>query len=350
MRSIPLMAVSTIVLATAWACGGDGGNVEPNTPPVAAFTAPTTCTVNTPCPFSDASTDDHGIASREWDFGDGSAKVTDASTTHSFAEAKDYIVTLKVTDASGETNSVSHTVTVGTGTPNNLAPVANFIAPTGCTVNSACPFSDASTDSDGNVTTWAWNFGDGSAVDPNPSTNHTFTAEGDYQVQLTVTDNLGATNSITQQVTISAPSASQCTTVSTSEVDCALGIAARSTITLSLTSVDCELGGNLVLIPPPGLDMAQNVFSNVCDVPDQAPKTLTTEAGAPLVFEAGSTLHVRLRRGTGTPTPGSPAGHVTPGTAPASFTLNFDDGGNPGGDGEPDFGDVVVTVQANAAL
>src|SRR5215216_3091288 len=70
MRSIPLMAVSTIVLATAWACGGDGGNVEPNTPPTAAFTVPS-CTAGTACTFTDGSTDTDGsIASRTWDFGD----------------------------------------------------------------------------------------------------------------------------------------------------------------------------------------------------------------------------------------------------------------------------------------
>src|SRR5215210_7978153 len=111
MRSMPLMAVSTIVLATAWACGGDGGNVEPNSPPVAVFTAPVNCTAAVACTFSDASTDDHGVTSLEWDFADATEKVTvsGSSTTHTYAEANDYTVTLKVTDAAGETNSVSHT-------------------------------------------------------------------------------------------------------------------------------------------------------------------------------------------------------------------------------------------------
>jgi PKD repeat protein len=194
---------------------------------------------------------------------------------------------------------------------------------------------------------WSWDFADGTELDPNQNTNHTFGAEGQYQVTLTVTDNLGATNAVTVPVTVSPPSASQCTTVSTTDVDCALGITSQSTITLTLTSADCELGGNLIFIPPPGADTAQNVFGNVCDQPTQAPKTLTTEAGTPLVFPAGTTLHVRLRQGTGTPAPGSPAGTIT-GVFP-TWTLNFDDGGNPGGAGEPDFGDVVVTVQATAA-
>src|ERR671924_107310 len=71
MRSLRLLAAATTVLALVTACGDNGGNVEPNQPPSAAFTAPS-CVVSTPCQFTDASTDDHGIATRDWDFGDGS--------------------------------------------------------------------------------------------------------------------------------------------------------------------------------------------------------------------------------------------------------------------------------------
>lgn len=346
MRSIRLLAATSVILLGVGACGDGGGGPGENSPPVAVFTAPTGCTISAPCEFTDASTDPDGDAlTRSWNFGDGSA--ASATGSHQYTAANTYTVTLTVTDPDGANNSVSHDVVVGGGSTNNVPPTASFTAPTGCTVNSACPFSDASSDTDGQVVAWEWNFGDGSAVDPNQNTNHTFAVEGEYQVQLKVTDNLGATNTVTHPVVISTPSASQCTTVSTTEVDCALSITSQSTITMVLTSADCELGGNLVLIPPPGADTAQNVFSNVCDQPTQAPVTLTTEAGTPLVFPAGSTLHVRLRRGTGTPAPGSPAGEFS-GSHP-TWTLNFDDGGNPGGPGEPDFGDVVVTVQANPA-
>ncbi|HMH57028.1 MAG TPA: hypothetical protein VK535_12290, partial [Gemmatimonadales bacterium] len=75
------MAVSTLILAGAWACGGDSG-VGPNTPPVAAFTAPT-CTPAVPCQFTDASTDADGtISTRSWDFGDASAVVPDQNPLH----------------------------------------------------------------------------------------------------------------------------------------------------------------------------------------------------------------------------------------------------------------------------
>jgi PKD repeat protein len=85
----------------------------------------------------------------------------------------------------------------------NTSPVANFTAPT-CTVNVACAFTDQSSDPDGSITAWSWNFGDNTAVDANQNPTHTFTAANTYQVTLTVTDNGGATNSKTLPVTVTA--------------------------------------------------------------------------------------------------------------------------------------------------
>ena len=80
----------------------------------------------------------------------------------------------------------------------NAAPVANFTYT--CSLLS-CNFADASTDSDGSVVSWSWGFGDGStASDQNPS--HTFSASGTYSVMLTVTDDLGATDTQTFAVTV----------------------------------------------------------------------------------------------------------------------------------------------------
>jgi PKD repeat protein len=64
-------------------------------------------------------------------------------------------------------------------------------------------FTDTSSDSDGTVTGWSWDFGDGnSAVAQHPS--HTYAADGTYTVTLTVTDNDGGMDSTSQQVTVSA--------------------------------------------------------------------------------------------------------------------------------------------------
>jgi serine protease len=61
-------------------------------------------------------------------------------------------------------------------------------------------FEDQSTDSDGDVAAWDWNYGDGNtSTQQNPV--HTYTDDGKYQVTLTITDNEGATDFVTQDVT-----------------------------------------------------------------------------------------------------------------------------------------------------
>src|SRR5690606_21274752 len=61
-----------------------------------------------------------------------------------------------------------------------------------------------STDSDGTITSYEWDFGDGNSSAA-PSPEHTYAEGGTYQVELTVTDDDGATSAITQEVTVEAP-------------------------------------------------------------------------------------------------------------------------------------------------
>ena len=87
------------------------------------------------------------------------------------------------------------------GTPGNSPPTSDFTFSTSDLVAS---FVDASTDSDGSVVNWDWDFDDGSssgAQDP----DHTYATAGTYSVQLTVTDDGGDTDSITKSVTVSGP-------------------------------------------------------------------------------------------------------------------------------------------------
>ena len=85
----------------------------------------------------------------------------------------------------------------GTATT-NIPPVANFSFTSSALV---ATFTDSSTDSDGTITSRSWNFGDGStSTATNPS--HTYAAAGTYSVALAVTDNTGATNSVTKSVAV----------------------------------------------------------------------------------------------------------------------------------------------------
>jgi len=164
-----------------------------NEEPVANFTYTTSNLIAT---FQDQSTDPDGnIVAWNWDFGDGGTTALQ-NPIHIYSASGTYTVILTVTDNNLATNSISKNITVSNGT--NNPPVANFTYTTSAlTVN----FQNQSTDSDGNITAWNWDFGDGnSSVEQNPV--HNYTTSGTYTVPLSVTDNGNATNSTSQNITV----------------------------------------------------------------------------------------------------------------------------------------------------
>jgi len=175
----------------------------PNSSPVAKVNGPYTGTAGTAVTFSGSgSTDSDGlIVAYAWKFGDGFSG-SGVSPTHSYSVAGTYTVTLTVTDDDGATNSASTAATISAAP--NAAPVANAGGPYSGTPGAAVAFSGSrSTDSDGTIVAYAWNFGDGrtgSGINP----SHAYSATGTYTVTLTVTDDDGATNSASTNATISA--------------------------------------------------------------------------------------------------------------------------------------------------
>ena len=63
--------------------------------------------------------------------------------------------------------------------------------------------ASGSTDADGSIVAYAWNFGDG-ATASGATANHSYSAPGSYLARLTVTDNLGASNSATTTIQVNA--------------------------------------------------------------------------------------------------------------------------------------------------
>lgn len=101
-------------------------------------------------------------------------------------------------------NAVSRTVSVEVVTPiENKPPVAGFFH--GAAVaGRPTPFRDTSRDPDGKVVAWFWTFGDGGeSTERHPK--HTFAAPGSYLVSLTVTDDLGASDSVEKVVRVCDP-------------------------------------------------------------------------------------------------------------------------------------------------
>ncbi len=91
----------------------------------------------------------------------------------------------------------------GGGGGTNQPPTAAF---TYVANNLNVTFADHSTDSDGSVVAWSWNFGDGSPTSTAQNPMHTYNAPGTFTVGLTVTDDDGATASTSQNITVSSGS------------------------------------------------------------------------------------------------------------------------------------------------
>ncbi|MFI7677922.1 PKD domain-containing protein [Actinophytocola sp. NPDC049390] len=83
-------------------------------------------------------------------------------------------------------------------------PVASFTADCSATEASCAFDASASSDPDGSVVSYGWDFGDGqsgSGVGP----SHTYAEVGDYSVVLTVTDDDGKTDTVSRRVTAGEP-------------------------------------------------------------------------------------------------------------------------------------------------
>jgi len=136
------------------------------------------------------------IARYDWDFGNG-RQDSGQLASEVFTKAGTFVVLLTVTDDVGKKGTTSQSVTVG-GTD---LPVTFTFSPTSPTVGQTVFFNGTGS----NITSYAWDFGDGSTgVGATPS--HTFATAATYVVRLTVTDNNAKTATTTNNVTVSTGS------------------------------------------------------------------------------------------------------------------------------------------------
>ena len=158
---------------------------------VASNSAPLTGPAPLAVAFSSAGSNDPDgtIASYTWAFGDGYGS-SGANPSHTYTANGTYTAKLMVTDNLGAVSAqTSVTVTV---TPPNSAPtaMASVTSTTGIAPLAVVFSSNGSSDTDGSIASYSWNFGDGtSSTEASPS--HTYTTLGTFTATLVVTDNLG---------------------------------------------------------------------------------------------------------------------------------------------------------------
>jgi PKD repeat protein len=119
-------------------------------------------------------------------------------TSHIYAFSGGYSVSLTITDNHGATASQTKTVIIA-----NVPPSASFVfSCNGLT----CNFDgSSSSDSDGTINRYVWNFGDGGPYEFGPIQTHTYGSAGTFNVSLQVDDNGGATASTSHAVTTTQP-------------------------------------------------------------------------------------------------------------------------------------------------
>lgn len=132
-----------------------------------------------------ASSDDAGIFSYLWEFGDGNTSNA-ANPMHSYVVEGNYSVKLTITDNQGlmDTANINITVKVPNRSPIAVASSDKTSGPNILTVNFN---GSGSSDPDGDTLSYIWNFGDGNTSNQrNPS--HNFDVAGNYDVKLSVSD------------------------------------------------------------------------------------------------------------------------------------------------------------------
>jgi len=157
---------------------------------------------------------DGEIVAYAWDFdGDGEMDAAGPTAERPFANPGTYTVALTVTDDSGNTDTISATIEVGGSTedaqedPSDGSPIAGFQhSPPMPIAGEPVQFNGTSSfDPDGQIVGFAWEFdGDDQVESTAPLTEHTFAEPGAYAITLTVTDDDGRTDSVSETIDVGA--------------------------------------------------------------------------------------------------------------------------------------------------
>jgi PKD repeat protein len=183
-----------------------------NNAPTAVVAATSACNAITTCAmFGTGSSDPDsaggdGIRNYVWSWGDGTPDTSATSvptngTSHAYQFAGTYTVTLTVFDKWGRASApVTRQMTTQSEPAGNNPPTVTFT--TSCNVRTCAMNSTGTSDTDGGIRSYSYDWGDGTAFGTSANSSHTYAAAGTYTIALTVTDNWGRTTTVTRQVTV----------------------------------------------------------------------------------------------------------------------------------------------------
>ena len=133
-----------------------------------------------------------------WNFGDGSPVTNNQNTLHLYPGTGNYTTQLLVSSNFGCKDSVTKVVTI------NPNPIVNFTAPDTAGCDTLCVyFQSLASITGGNIASYSWNYGDGSAAGTSSIAEHCYTNNSvllpvTFNVSLTVTSDSGCVTSLTK--------------------------------------------------------------------------------------------------------------------------------------------------------
>ncbi|WP_199121354.1 PKD domain-containing protein, partial [Pedobacter sp. ASV28] len=166
--------------------------------PKSMFTAVGPFCVNSTIKFNNESTfTNSNIASQVWDFGNGQTNLTEKSPSSAYTTAGVFNVRLISISSLGCADTLTKAITI------YALPEISFNDPGSC-VSDAVKFE--ATAVKGNITSWLWDFGDGSndlTQNTKQISTHKYSQTGVYTVKLTGISTEGCSTTFSRQITIS---------------------------------------------------------------------------------------------------------------------------------------------------
>ena len=236
-----------------------------------------------------------------WDFeNNGTFDVTlgaPGTVTHTYPAAGSYVARLRVTDDCGATFSDTASVNVA----NNLPPVAVLTASCGgldsCETGTNVQFfSTGSSDPDGTIALWTWDFQDDGIPDltTSGSASYSYMFPGKYDARVTVTDNNGATATKVVSVAVrlrTTPAIPVDTAFVSATTGSPSGLGTRqsplNTIALGIAAL-APLGSRIVMVAEGTYPSGALLPSNVTLRGGLSPQSWSRVAGSYSVLQPGS--------------------------------------------------------------
>ncbi len=192
--------------------GGGGGTQTPPTAALSVSPASGTAPLQVTADASGSTAGSSPISGYSFNFGDGPTvgPQSGATASHTYQSAGSYTVTVTATDSNNLTSQATQSVTVTAQQATGPTAALSVSPASGTAPLQVTADASGSTAGSSPISSYSFNFGDGTTVGPQSGTtaNHTYQSAGSYPVTVTATDGNNLTSQATKTVTVTAQNTS----------------------------------------------------------------------------------------------------------------------------------------------